>query len=308
MYNDPRYVFNLVEKGLNADCFWWPRHVAIFTAIFSLAKQRVGIDSITVRAEMEKLGTKDSATVAEIDNLATWVPARGNVLHYAKIVVVAARWRNRQAKACQILEAADKRDDDAWEAAVAVFAPSEDDTAATVLTTTDQNGEIIKTERRCPGCEQLEEQVKGAEKDIRAWRTRYAKLEKNRDEEARKNPFWLPAQLLFEHWKRLTGHKRSEFTTDRFELVEPFLRSSTYGFEMCERAIAGIANQHSSEIRKNGTLEHFDGWETVFKGAGSVERYASRAKLPWKSTLKPSLLTVEEPEPATAKSQLHMVT
>lgn len=130
---------------------------------------------------------------------------------------------------------------------------------------------------------ELEDQLAGAHKDIRAWRTRYANLERDKARDARASELWPTAIRLFDVWKQRTGHTRSQWTLDRFFLVEPML--ATYGPEMCERAIAGIAHDPYTKRRRNGTIQRFDSWKTCFSAADTFEEMANRAPRDWTPTL-----------------------
>lgn len=104
-------------------------------------------------------------------------------------------------------------------------------------------------------------------------------LRRDKDEEAREHEAWPMAVKLFEYWKQQTGHKRARWTEDRFWVVLPHLKK--LGAANCAAAIAGLAFQHYEKPRRNGSIEHFDGWETCFKDAGRVESYAKRRPTDW---------------------------
>ncbi len=282
--------------------FFWERHAAIYAAAVSLGRQQVSVDRITIRAEMDKLGTKDAETEAEIDNLALCVPLRGNYTHYADLVIEQARWRERRAVALAQLEAIEKRNDEAWKVSTRVFAPERPyarTNGATTLHLVNDAGDVVgEQEEPCGGCQELEDQLSGVQKEVQGWRARYANLERDKDREARENALWLPAQALFEHWKKLTGHKNSKWGPGRFRDCESLLR--VYGVEVFERAIAGIAYNPYSKIRRNGTTQRYDSWETLCKSAGGLEEYANRAPKGWRVTLKLSVETEREEQPQLA--------
>ena len=76
-------------------------------------------------------------------------------------------------------------------------------------------------------------------------------------------------------------HAGCNFDHKRFALVEPHLKKK--GPEVCLRAVAGIAFDHFSTPRKNGSVRHFDEWERVFKDAGQVEERANSAPKDWRA-------------------------
>jgi hypothetical protein len=127
----------------------------------------------------------------------------------------------------------------------------------------------------CPMCAHLNDQLKGAERDIRSWRARYADATRDREAEARRSRFWPVAQELHSHWRGVCSHPRSKWTADTFWLVEPHLR--TYGEDMCRRAIDGAAYDPFTKKRKNGSLKRFDDWSLIFRDSMHVEDFANRA-------------------------------
>lgn len=145
-------------------------------------------------------------------------------------------------------------------------------------------GEIVEP-HSCENCQTLEDQLNGAQREIRGWRARYAELSRQREKDARSNGLWMTAQRLFEIWKKATGHKRSPFTPSRFYECEPYLKQEKYGPEMIERAIAGIVFDPFITTRKNGTQKRHDGWELLFRSPDRFEEYVNRAPRDFQPTL-----------------------
>jgi hypothetical protein len=131
-----------------------------------------------------------------------------------------------------------------------------------------------------PEIQGLRDEIKGLKRDLAAWRRRYAELERDKEREARDSQLWPVAVRIFRAWQLATGHTRCNFDHKRFALVEPHLKKK--GPEVCLRAVAGIAFDHFSTPRKNGSLRHFDEWERVFKDAGQVEERANSAPKDWR--------------------------
>lgn len=146
------------------------------------------------------------------------------------------------------------------------------------LRVVDQNGEIHEA---CPNCQELQNQLDGAEKDIRAWRARYAALRRDKSREAKQHELFPQALRAFEHWQKACNHPRSSFTPDRFWQVLPFLEDEKYGFEIVIRAIDGAAYDPFVTHRKNGSAKRHDDWELVLRNAGKVEEFANRAPANW---------------------------
>jgi DnaB-like helicase N terminal domain len=291
LYGDPRRVLRLLGKGLVPESFYWERNGAVFSATVALAKRDVGPDPITVYAEMENLGIT-GVSKQELEELAGWAPSAGNVGSYADRVIEQAQWRERLRVTRMMLAAVEQRDSTAWEASVAPFLPeSEQKTTQgpSILRLVDESGTIVSEEVHCDGCEKLQDQLDGASREIAGWRTRFANLKRDKEADARKDALWLPAQALFEHWKKLTGHRNSKWTPDRFYAAEPMLKK--YGCEVFERAIAGISHDPYKKLRANGTTQKYDSWATLTKNSDAFEEYANRAPKGWKATLK---LVVEE--------------
>jgi|GEM_PF-4858549 len=126
----------------------------------------------------------------------------------------------------------------------------------------------------CPSCKILREQLAGAERDLRAWRSRYAKAVRDKEAEARSHDLWKDAEKLFSYWRRRTGRTRPQFTADRFWLVLPFLLKD--GADQCRRAIYGRAYDHYEARRKNGSIIRYYEWERIFGSRGEFEESVNR--------------------------------
>lgn len=98
----------LVTVGLRAEHFYFRSNGEIFRAICSLHENGHSIDPLTVQAEMVRLGLQSEPD--KIDRIAATVPAPGNALSYAQIVLEEAQWRTRLAAARQLEEAVKDRD------------------------------------------------------------------------------------------------------------------------------------------------------------------------------------------------------
>lgn len=116
----------------------------------------------------------------------------------------------------------------------------------------------------------LRDQLKGAERDVNAWRVRHAELKRDKEADARKDALWPDAVRLFKLYCRLTGKdgkaRKLTWNAERFEMVRPFLKK--YGVGMCERAVVGRVFDHFTAKRENGSDHHFYEWDRIFGNAG----------------------------------------
>lgn len=137
---------------------------------------------------------------------------------------------------------------------------------------------------QCPQCQVMQDKLDGAEKDINAWRTRYANLKRDKEAEARKSPVWTDAVRLFRLWKVIDHHPNSEFTHERFAMVEPILKLKPPkgGVELCVRAIVGKHFDPFTTRRKNGTTQRHTGWHLIFGERTKFEEACCKAPDDWR--------------------------
>ncbi len=112
--------------------------------------------------------------------------------------------------------------------------------------------------------------VAGLERDIRGWTIRYRELKRDKEADARNDPLWPVALEHFNYWKQATGRKGCEWTVERFELIRPYLKRKKHR-DYIGRAIDGIAYDHYVSTRRNGTKNHHNGWEVLFRDSGRFE-------------------------------------
>ena len=142
-----------------------------------------------------------------------------------------------------------------------------------------QTGDVYEQH---PEIQDLHDQIKGLQRDVSKWTLAYYDAIRDKDAEARANKLWEMAEDVFKAWGKATGHTRSKFTPDRFRMIEPYLAKKTYGLDVCLRAVAGIAYDHWSAPRKNGTMKHFNEWKRIWLSADDVEERASAAPKGWR--------------------------
>lgn len=135
-------------------------------------------------------------------------------------------------------------------------------------------GEILD---RCPGCAERDDQIRGLERDLNAWRLRYADLARDKERDAELSDHWEAANRLMAYWRERCNHPRSRMSVSRFELIEPFLRKD--GEDLCRRAIDGAAYDPFVTTRKNGTQKRHDGWDLIFRDRAKFEEFCNRAPL-----------------------------
>lgn len=297
LYGESRYVAKVVGLGLRPEHFYWSQYGMIFRAVVSLAERRAAIDPILVIAELEALGEKPSFGAAQVEELQAEVPAKGNFGEYASRVIDRALWRERSSATREMVAAVQRYDEEAWEKATAIIAPAppvrpHQARPALRLVVDGESGEVLEREQRCSNCQTIQDQLDGAEREVRSWRSAHAQLKRERDADAPQDPLWPIAAELFRIWKRETKHLRSPWTADRFYDALPLLKK--YGHVVFERAICGIAFDPYTKVRKNGSTQRYDGWETLCKTAGQFEEYANRAPKGWVPTLKITSEVAEE--------------
>jgi hypothetical protein len=151
--------------------------------------------------------------------------------------------------------------------------------ARTALRIVSDTGEILDQH---PDVQRLEDEIRGLQRSLASESRRYEELKRDKDAEARAHQLWPKAMAVFHVWQQVTNHPRAVWTADRFWLIEPFLRKKEYGLEVCLRGVAGIAWDHYSVPRKNGSIRHFNEWERLFKDAGQLEERANSAPRRWR--------------------------
>lgn len=137
----------------------------------------------------------------------------------------------------------------------------------------DHNGEVV--EPTCPDCRRRDLEIEGLNRVIRSQGYKLRQYEIDAEEEALRNPLYLVIAGHFLMWRELTNHEGCEFTMDRFQLALPFVKSKKYA-PLIPKAIRGIAFDYYSKPNKAGRMERYDFWETLFRSAGSFERYVNR--------------------------------
>jgi hypothetical protein len=133
----------------------------------------------------------------------------------------------------------------------------------------------------CPNCETVRRDVESLEAELRIKRRKIKELQADRERQAEHHELWEPAQFLYHHWQVVCNRRKSPWTTDRFWLIEPFLRQKKHGIVVCRQAIDGAAWESWVTELRNGRFEVHNRWEKIFESSGSVEKHANKAPKNW---------------------------
>ena len=117
----------------------------------------------------------------------------------------------------------------------------------------------------------LHEQLAGADRELRAWRSRYARLEADVEAEAKADPL---AERVFCYWQAMTDHPKAELTPLRYRMLSRHLKRKG-GLLRALRAIAGA---RSDAWRHERGLDQF---EDLFKSQKGLEYFESRCPADW---------------------------
>lgn len=140
------------------------------------------------------------------------------------------------------------------------------------LAVVPESGEIPM---ECAGCSELQIQLDGSEREVRRLRRLLAEARRDNDAKAREHALWDDANIVFDYWQQKTGHLKTRFDWQRFELVRPFLESD--GGRECCIAVLGAVFDCFTTTRKNGTVKRFDDWELLFRDRGKFDEFRARA-------------------------------
>lgn len=143
----------------------------------------------------------------------------------------------------------------------------------------DADGVVVGEAEECASCRDLEDKLKGAERDVNTWRLRYAKLARDKEAEAEGDKLFPVVRKLYEVWKRDCKHPRAGWDADCFFVAKPFLKKD--GYEMCLRAVAGAAYDPWKAKQRNGYMRRFDEWDRIFGSRSKFESFCNRAPRGW---------------------------
>lgn len=125
--------------------------------------------------------------------------------------------------------------------------------------------------------QQLQDEIAGLTRDVRAEHLRFENLKRDKAVEAREHPLWPRAIEVFKHWKEKCKHPRCEFGPGRFEEIRPFLER--HDVDTCKLAVEGAAFDPFVTTRKNGSKKRHDGWGLIFRNAepDKFEEFVNKA-------------------------------
>ena len=119
-----------------------------------------------------------------------------------------------------------------------------------------QSGEVLD---QCPSCAYLEEQLAGAENNVRSMRSQMAKMKAELDGEIDRSHRLFPTVMaLFRYWQERCKHQRVSFTPEHMKVG--LARLKEHEPETCRRAIRGAAFDPYISTMKNGRKHRHDDW------------------------------------------------
>ena len=121
----------------------------------------------------------------------------------------------------------------------------------------------------------LEDQLAGAESEVRSWRTKHANLKRDKEAEMRRHELFPKITELWSYWQRVCRHPLSVMDVKHFDLIRPFLEK--YGETMVRRAIDGAGFDPYTDTQKNGAIQRYDRWPTIFKNTTTFEVHVNKA-------------------------------
>ena len=145
--------------------------------------------------------------------------------------------------------------------------------------------------------QRFKDELKGANRDIAGWRTRYANLERDREKDARQSALWPVAERVFKVWLRAAGKdpRRTRFTFDRFDLVRRFLKDAeedeigtapgppSNPLEECMAAVIGGCFDCFVTVRANGSTKHHNDLKLIFRDQEKFEESRDRRPRDWRA-------------------------
>lgn len=174
----------------------------------------------------------------------------------------------------------------------------------------NENGEIVPREvaKLQDEVEKLKIDLKMAQRDVKAKNRRLAELERDRARERLDHPRYADIERVARYWHRKCreGSARvNPMSPDRFDAIACVLeqerivvdadtrkkrREPMYTLEDCKAAVDGAHFDHFSKQRKNGSWQHYDDLELIFRDGKRFEEFRDRA---------PVRAPVVAPEPET---------
>lgn len=165
----------------------------------------------------------------------------------------------------------------------------------------DETGEVVPSSKLADMQAELEKlrgDFANAEKDLKVKRRQIAELQRDKARERMEHPQRDLVVRVLRYWHRRCrgGSARvNPLSADRFDAVAALAemeqlvveegkrkrrRDWLYEFEHFKAAIDGCAFEHYSVKRKNGTEQHFDDAELIFRSASKMDEFIQRCPYP----------------------------
>jgi hypothetical protein len=148
--------------------------------------------------------------------------------------------------------------------------------------------------------EKLRVDLKMAQRDVKAKNRRISELERNKAQERLDYERRADVERIATYWHRKCRPddfaretpRVNPMSPERFDAVRGILdqerlvpvegqrrarREPTYSLEECKAAIDGAAFDHFSKQRRNGSWEHFDDLELIFRSGKHFEGFRDKA-------------------------------
>jgi hypothetical protein len=164
----------------------------------------------------------------------------------------------------------------------------------------DENGELVSPEQLVAEIEKLRVDLKMAQRDVKSKNRRINELEFNAAQDRLTYPRRADVERIFDYWRRKTGHAKAALTPLRFDAIRGILdqqnsdivngrrvKEPAYTLEQCKLAVDGLAFDHFSKPRKNGSVQVFDDVELAFRDGKHFEEFVKKAPKPVKPRPQP---------------------
>jgi hypothetical protein len=141
-----------------------------------------------------------------------------------------------------------------------------------------ENGEIVDASEEVWAQEilRLEDDLAGSEREVRRLRRIVAKQERELLERAEASDLMPQVKLVFDHWRRATGHKNSKLGQKRIDACLARLKEGYSVQQLC-LACDGIAFDPEKKRRRNGRWEVYDDLDLALRDEKHLEKYANRS-------------------------------
>jgi uncharacterized membrane-anchored protein YhcB (DUF1043 family) len=137
----------------------------------------------------------------------------------------------------------------------------------------DEHGEIHEG---CPNCAALEDQLAGAENNVRSMRAQMANLRRELEGEIDRQHEMFPRLVAaFRYWQERCTHPRSQLTPDRMKVALPALKR--HEDPEIRQAIRGAEYDPFVTTLKNGRKKRHDSWELIFRNEDTFQSFVERA-------------------------------